>query len=88
MSMKPGLDDLFEPRVVLPDFNAQARLARLIGLDDHQARLTKMLGVLVNPGRLQDWQRRHHPQAQGLIDIVGRRSASPADARGIQPHHG
>lgn len=73
MSTKPGLDDLFEPRVVLPDFNAQARLARLVGLDDHKARLTKMLGVLVNPGRLQDWQRRHHPQAQGLIDIVGRR---------------
>jgi hypothetical protein len=73
MSTKPPIDDLFEPRLTYPDFAPQARLARLVGLDDHKARLTKMLGLLVNPARLQDWRRTHHPDAAALVDAVGRR---------------
>jgi AAA+ superfamily predicted ATPase len=73
MSSKPALDELFEPRQTFPDPNAKARLDRLVGLDDHKSRLTKMLGVLVNPQRLHDWQQRHHPNAGRLVDIVNRR---------------
>lgn len=73
MSSKPSLDELFEPRQTLPDPSYKARLDRLVGLDDHKSRLTKMLGVLVNPQRLHDWQRQHHPRASRLVEIVNRR---------------
>ena len=49
METKPQLDELFERRITYPDFDPQERLARLVGLDDHKARLTKMLSLLVNP---------------------------------------
>ena len=73
MSTKPPIDDLFEPRLTYPDFGPQARLARLVGLDDHKSRLTKMLGLLINPSRLQAWRREHHPDAGALVDTVARR---------------
>ena len=73
MNTKPALDDLFERRITYPDVDPQARLARLVGLDDQKSRLTKVLGLLVNPAGLEDWARRHHPGAQGLLDTVLRR---------------
>ena len=73
MTTKPSLDDLFERRITYPDFDPQARLARLVGLDDQKLRLTKILGLLVNPAGLEEWARRHHPNAQTLLDTVLRR---------------
>jgi AAA+ superfamily predicted ATPase len=73
MTTKPSLDDLFERRVTYPDFDPQARLGRLVGLDDQKLRLTKILGLLVNPAGLEEWARRHHPNAQALLDTVLRR---------------
>ncbi|WP_419756184.1 AAA family ATPase [Brevundimonas sp.] len=69
----PSLDDLFEPRQTLPDPAFKARYDRLVGLDEHKTRLVKTLGVLVNAQGLADWQRRHHPGATGLVDVVQRR---------------
>ena len=43
MTNKPTLDELFERRINYPDVDAQERLAHLVGLDDHKARLTKIL---------------------------------------------
>jgi hypothetical protein len=74
MSAKPALDDLFEHRIGYPDFGAQERLARLVGLDDHKARLTKILGLLVNPAGLESWAKRYHPDANGVLNSVLRRS--------------
>ncbi len=73
MNTKPTLDELFERRISYPDFEPQARLARLVGLDDQKNRLAKILGLLVNPGGLEDWAKRHHPGAQLLLDTVLRR---------------
>lgn len=73
MDTKPTLDELFERRITYPDFEPQERLARLIGLDEQKDRLGKILGILVNPGGLQDWARRHHPGAEALLDTVLRR---------------
>ena len=73
MTTKPTLDELFERRLTYPDFEPQARLARLVGLDEHKARLTKILALLVNPGSLEDWAKHHHPGAQALLDTVLRR---------------
>lgn len=70
MSTKPTLDELFERRITYPDFEPQARLARLVGLDDQKSRLAKILGLLVNPDGLTDWAKKHHPSAQALLDMV------------------
>lgn len=73
MNAKPSLDELFERRITYPDFEPQGRLARLVGLDEQKTRLTKVLGLLVNPGALEAWAQRHHPGAQALLDTVLRR---------------
>ena len=52
---QPTLDELFERRLTYPDFSFKERLDRLIGLDEYKVRLTKMLGLLVNPKHLKDW---------------------------------
>ncbi|EGP10348.1 AAA ATPase [Bradyrhizobiaceae bacterium SG-6C] len=73
MNTKPTLDELFERRITYPDIDPQARLARLVGLDEQKNRLAKILGLLVNPGSLADWAKKHHPGAQALLDAVLRR---------------
>jgi AAA+ superfamily predicted ATPase len=73
MTMKPQLDELFGPRLTFPDIDARQRLVNLVGLDDHKNRLTKILGLLVNPTSLTQWAKSHHPEATALLDTVLRR---------------
>lgn len=73
MQTKPALDELFERRLTFPDFEPQERLARLVGLDDHKERLSKILGLLVNPAGLEAWAQKHHADAKGLLKHVLRR---------------
>lgn len=73
MSNRPTLDDLFEHRITYPDVGAQDRLARLVGLDDHKARLAKILSLLVNPAGLESWVKKYHPGADGALSSVLRR---------------
>lgn len=63
------LDSLFEDRIELPDSDAHARLARLIGLDDHKLRLQKILGLLVNPAGLQSFVELN-PGTDRLVESV------------------
>ena len=70
---KPALDELFERRLTYPDFDPQERLARLVGLDDQKARLTKILALLVNPAGLEAWAQKHHPAAKNLLKSILRR---------------
>lgn len=73
MDAKPTIDELFERRIVYPDFDPQERLSRLVGLDQQKERLAKMLGLLVNPDGLAAWAEQHHPGAVDLMDTVLRR---------------
>jgi len=73
MSNRPALDELFERRITYPDFEPQNRLSRLVGLDSQKSRLTKILGLLVNPNGLEAWARRHHAGADGLLNTILRR---------------
>ena len=73
MTMKPLLDELFEHCMTYPDPAPQERLARLIGLDEQKARLTKILSILVNPASIEAWARKHHPRVDGLLNTVLRR---------------
>ena len=68
-----ALDELFERRMTYPDFEFKERLDRLVGLDDYKLRLTKMLGLLVNPKHLNDWAAKHHPNAARLLSLVASR---------------
>lgn len=73
MSDRPSLEELFERRITYPDFEPQERLARLVGLDDHKARLSKILGLLVNPAGLEAWAKKYHPGATDIVTSVLRR---------------
>jgi SpoVK/Ycf46/Vps4 family AAA+-type ATPase len=73
MSDAPNLHELFERIITYPDFELQARLGRLVGLDDQKLRLAKILGLLVNPAGLSQWANKHHPGAEMLLDTVLRR---------------
>lgn len=73
MNTSHGLDELFERRISYPDVDARERLARLVGLDDHKTRLTKILSLLVNPAGLEAWAKKHHPGAEELLNTVLRR---------------
>jgi len=73
MNTKPAMHELFEHRSTYPDVDAQDRLARLVGLDDHKLRLTKILSLLVNPASLEAWARSHHPGADQLLTTVLKR---------------
>ncbi len=74
MESSLGLDELFERRLTYPDFDPQERLARLVGLDDQISRLTKILGLLINPAGLEKWALRFHAaEARPLLDVVLRR---------------
>ena len=73
MTTRPAIDDLFDRPIAYPDVEARERLARLVGLDEHKARLAKILGLLINPAGLESWASRYHPGASGLLDAVLRR---------------
>ena len=61
---------LFEQRMSFPHPSARERLERLVGLDDHISKLTKVLGLLVHPGGLMRWSEKHHPDAGQLVHSV------------------
>ena len=70
MTTQLSIDDLFERRLIYPDHEPQERLARLVGLDGHKERLTKMLGLLVNPSGLEEWIKEYHSGADNLLSTV------------------
>ena len=73
MTTLPAIDTLFDRPITYPDVEARERLARLVGLDEHKARLAKILGLLINPAGLESWASRYHSGASGLLDAVLRR---------------
>ena len=69
----PDIDQLFDRRIVLPDADVRARLSRLVGLDEVIVRLTKLLGVLISPQRLNQWMKKYHPGAATILTHAKRR---------------
>ena len=70
---KIGLDDLFDRRISFPDPEAQMRLARLVGIDGEKERLTKIMGILINPKGIEQWAEKFHSGAPSLLNLVRRR---------------
>ncbi len=73
MTDRLTIAELFDRRLEYPDLDARRRLIRLVGVDETKERLTKMLGILVNPAGPRAWAKKHHPNAQVLLDYVERR---------------
>jgi AAA+ superfamily predicted ATPase len=73
MNAATPLDQLFERRMEFPDPDARARFDRLVGMDEFKARITKLLGILVNPTGLEAWAERHRVSDRHLLDVVTRR---------------
>ena len=61
---------LFESKILYPHPAARERLNRLVGLDEHKTKLTKVLGLLVNQAGLHRWAKEHHSGAEKLLDSV------------------
>jgi SpoVK/Ycf46/Vps4 family AAA+-type ATPase len=72
-NIPPPIEELFEQPIIYPDFEFQERLDDLIGLDDHKARLVKILSLLVSHKRFEEWVKKHHSTAKKIVNIVLRR---------------
>ena len=71
--MQLDIDKLFDRRSSFPDVEAQDRWSRLVGLDSQKDRLSKMLGLLVNPAGVEQWIGKQHPGAENIVDSLLRR---------------
>ena len=67
------IDDVFNRRIVLPDSDADERLARLIGMSDSIEQLSKILEMLLFPQHFEKWRKTHHPNASAIFDYVKNR---------------
>ena len=68
-----AIDNVFNQRSVLPDSDADERLARLVGMDDSIEQLSKILEMVLFPRRFQEWRKAHHPAASVIFDYVKNR---------------
>ncbi len=71
--MSSTVDELFGPRQKFPDADIGSRLDTLIGLDEHQAVLSKFLGIAINPDGFAQWVGRYHPKATATLQTLLRR---------------
>lgn len=72
-NIKPSFSELFEPVITYPNPDMQDRLSSLVGLDNTKDKVSKMLGLLVNPEGVQQWLGRYHPGAVKTMKTVLRR---------------
>lgn len=68
--MTTELNSLFENSRQFPDYEAQMRLDRLIGLDDYKIRLTKMLSVLIDPRSMEKWVNKYHGDHYEVLEPI------------------
>lgn len=64
----------FEEVIEFPDAQAKRRYERLVGLDEVKQRLNKEARILLNPGLLEAWSKRHHGGSISLTDKFRERS--------------
>lgn len=68
--MTTEVNSLFENSRQFPDYEAQMRLDRLIGLDDYKIRLTKMLSVLIEPRSMEKWVNKFHGDHYEVLEPI------------------
>ena len=60
--------DIFEDVIHLPNARGQADYERLVGLDEYKERLVKETLLLLDPGQLREWNRKHHQGGLAGVD--------------------
>lgn len=60
-------NELFEPSISFPDPDYMNRYNELVGLDVVKETLEKLLGIILNPGSLEEWVEKYHPEAQKVV---------------------
>jgi SpoVK/Ycf46/Vps4 family AAA+-type ATPase len=65
--------EIFEDVVILPDTRGQQAYDQLVGLDEYKERLVKEVLLLLDPGQLQDWNKKHHKGKLAAIDLFASR---------------
>lgn len=68
-----AIDDVFNKRIVLPDSDADERLARLVGMEEPIERLSSLLDWLLFPKRFNEWKKLYHLHASVIFDYVKNR---------------
>ena len=68
-----SIDDLFDRRLDFPDMSARKRFTRLVGVDDAKSRVSKLLGILINPAGPRAWATSIIRTQPTLLDYVERR---------------
>ena len=67
------IDQTFNQRMQLPDSHADGRLSRLVGMDVPINQLSKILGMLIFPHRLDSWRKKYHPNASAIFEYFSNR---------------
>ena len=70
MTTDLSLNTLFDRRVVFPDIDVRDRWEQLVGIDVQKDRLTKMLGLLMNPSGIHKWADTYHPSSKKIINTL------------------
>ncbi|RYE43519.1 MAG: ATPase, partial [Sphingobacteriales bacterium] len=72
-AIKPSFSELFDHTIEFPDPDMHDRYQALVGLEEIQDRLKKMLGILINNKGISSWAKKNHPDAAKILDLVQRR---------------
>lgn len=72
--MENDIDTLFDRRISFPDPEAKDRLERLVGIDDAKHKISKSMGILLNPKGVKDWADKFHPSSKSLLNLVARQT--------------
>jgi len=65
--------ELFDPSIQCPSDDLKIRYESLIGVDNKKEKLTKIIGLLINPDNLLNWTKSFHSNANGMITNLLRR---------------
>ncbi|OAB59717.1 ATPase [Leptolyngbya valderiana BDU 20041] len=65
--------ELFEDVAILPDDRGLEVFDGLVGLDDYKVRLVNETLLLVDPGQLQAWNKKHHNGQLAAVDLFAAR---------------
>jgi SpoVK/Ycf46/Vps4 family AAA+-type ATPase len=60
----------FEAERVYPNSEAEAWYGRLVGIDEHKARLLQELEMVLYPDHLEEWSKKHHGGVLRLCEVI------------------
>lgn len=64
-----SIEDLFHPIIELPERVRSARYRRLVGVDEIKERLRREAYLLVHPGGLHAWAKKHHGSELAALEL-------------------